>query len=897
MQIVTQSTLTQTEKQAMMATLGLSTAEGTATATTVTLSGTLRGLWSTLLANPLILVATAVTAGVMAFSKLNEIAEETGGTFGGAKANAEKSAEAYQNTTSELESLNSELQTTQDRIAELKAQDSLTLVEEAELANLEKENALLQTQLETKEQLANIRAQKLAEDTKKAVDFKSEEVSATDSNGNPLMDRNGNYRMQKVDRKEYVRQQIAEMEKEQALIDEAQKKLANKNLSDKDREIYEKQFEQSTENLKSYKDEVSTIIADLNEEASGFYDANGKVIEGFEDDVKAIEEVTNLVNDFDLSPAEKKLAKIESYFDGSNEKNSIRERLLEIAKSEDDTETVSDALKKMGINLEEAGLDAESLDRYFKEMADSANEAADATEKVNNNLTIDDIASAFESENAGDDYVSLNDYIKQAKELYDQGLTGTDDFKTVAEMMSYNIDSSTASFKENYDKLKNYFKEDSDGNLTAQGVHNFLVDLQNLGEGYATFNKESKKWELNMDNTAQAAKDMGMGVGVFEAMLGRIKDYDNVGDFEFTSAVKEFEEAKSSLEGLQSILDNMEDGERKTALEEKLAQWSPMIEAAEDDLASLPDEVVTKLKFEYDKETLRQMVEQYDKQWESGNRSAEVGANRIIAKEDYRERVEEETGYNENTDRAYAESYAKIEELESKFDVAESDEARQAIQEQISAVLELQNAFQDAFSEGEAVDWESFLQSDKAKELMKSSAADLENILGVPQHIKMDIGVGLTKSKVEKELKDLEEGSTIEFTADLDGIERQVTALKEEDGTITYTAEVNGESVEVLLNQDGSVSYKVVSQEEPTPQTTDLTYEKTKQEPPSAAKAGVFYNKTGQENPDDKTANLTYKISTIVSNAKNLITGGGNSLAGISVSCTSFCLVKYLVKN
>ena len=84
------------------------------------------------------------------------------------------------------------------------------------------------------------------------------------------------------------------------------------------------------------------------------------------------------------------------------------------------------------------------------------------------------------SANAGDDYVSLHDYLEKAKDLYDKGLVGTDDFKSVAELISYNIDSSTESFKKNYDKLQRYFTEDDDGNLTSGGVNNFLEDLKSL---------------------------------------------------------------------------------------------------------------------------------------------------------------------------------------------------------------------------------------------------------------------------------------------------------------------------------------------------------------------------------------------------------------------------------
>ena len=58
--------MSEAEAQAAVAAMGLSAANGTAAASTVTLSGVLSGLWATLMANPLILVAAGVTAAVAA---------------------------------------------------------------------------------------------------------------------------------------------------------------------------------------------------------------------------------------------------------------------------------------------------------------------------------------------------------------------------------------------------------------------------------------------------------------------------------------------------------------------------------------------------------------------------------------------------------------------------------------------------------------------------------------------------------------------------------------------------------------------------------------------------------------------------------------------------------------
>ena len=740
--ILTAHGMSDSEAKATLSTLGLSTAQGTATATTVTLSGALKGLWATLMANPLVLIVTAITAGVMAFSKLKDMAYEAGYTFEGAQAIAKESAEAYKATASELESLNSELETTKQRIDELQSQDSLTLAEEQELEKLQTQNELLEKQIALKERALDAQGKQSAKDAKKSIDYKSETgyQYQYDASGNVISAEEVS-----IDRVEYVKQQLDKMEQTKELLKQNEEKLLNETLSDDETKSLEQAIANQKATLEEYESEVSRIISELSDESQAFYDINGQIVEGFEADALAVEQVIDLYNTFDLSETEKNLKAIEDYFDGSNKKNLIKDKLMDVAESSDDAKDITKALEAMGVNLEEAGLDADTLNRYFKDMADSANDASDAVENINNNLTMEDIDHAFETKNAGDDYVSLNDYLNKANELYKQGLVGTDEFKAVAEMISYNVDSSTESFKKNYDSLQSFFIEDGDGNLTAQGIHNFLTELEGLNKGYAEFDGTTNKWNLNMENTAQAAKDMNMSVAVFEALLGRIQDYDNLGEFEFVSALAEFKEVQGALSGLESIFDELSDSDYKDSLGEKLEKWSPLIEQAENDLASLPREVVTELKFEYDVAMLQKMIDELDRQWEQGDRSAETGASRNVARENLRETREEQTGYNEATDTGYAQSYKAIADLQLEFNEDGADV--EAIQNKISSVLDLQTAFQNALANNETVDWDAFLQSRKAQEIFDSitesgiaTREEIATMLGVDvEDIEFDI--------------------------------------------------------------------------------------------------------------------------------------------------------------
>ena len=75
-QLLTNSGVAQAEAEAQVAAMGLSAANGTATASTISLSSAFEGLWATLMANPLILVAAGVTAAVSAYSSYQQSIKE-----------------------------------------------------------------------------------------------------------------------------------------------------------------------------------------------------------------------------------------------------------------------------------------------------------------------------------------------------------------------------------------------------------------------------------------------------------------------------------------------------------------------------------------------------------------------------------------------------------------------------------------------------------------------------------------------------------------------------------------------------------------------------------------------------------------------------------------------------
>lgn len=70
----------------------------------------------------------------------------------------------------------------------------------------------------------------------------------------------------------------------------------------------------------------------------------------------------------------------------------------------------------------------------------------------------------------------------------------------------------------------------------------------------------------------------------------------------------------------------------------------------------------------------------------------------------------------------------------------------------------------------------------------------------------------------------------------------------------------------LMKNQDGSISYEMIYQEEPVPKTTGVNYEREGQEAPKQNNsAGLYYKKTGQDEPSPKTVSLRYVTSYVTS--------------------------------
>ncbi len=147
--------------------------------------------------------------------------------------------------------------------------------------------------------------------------------------------------------------------------------------------------------------------------------------------IKTMREAYQVLSDIgsvNMTGTGKSLNALNTFFSSSMGHSGIQDYLTRVAASGGD---VNKALKNLGLSLSDLGLKnnasgAEALSRYFKDLAKSAEEASGSIQKVDGSFS--GIATAFESQNGGDNLDSFLDFLSQANQLKKAGKTGTDEF-------------------------------------------------------------------------------------------------------------------------------------------------------------------------------------------------------------------------------------------------------------------------------------------------------------------------------------------------------------------------------------------------------------------------------------------------------------------------------------
>ena len=187
MAILEASGMSKAQAQATLSTMGLASAEAGATGSTISLSAAFKGLWNTLLANPIILISTALTVGMMAWSNYKQSIEDSIQKASDATSAWKESNNAISEQISKYKELKSQLDSgtltpseeyeTRKQILEIQTQ--ITSEYGNQVSGVDLVNGSLQTQLGILQQISAENAKKTLNENRK--EYKDAEKKMTEN--------------------------------------------------------------------------------------------------------------------------------------------------------------------------------------------------------------------------------------------------------------------------------------------------------------------------------------------------------------------------------------------------------------------------------------------------------------------------------------------------------------------------------------------------------------------------------------------------------------------------------------------------------------------------------------------------------------------------------------------
>ena len=328
----------------------------------------------------------------------------------------------------------------------------------------------------------------------------------------------------------------------------------------------------------------------------------------------------------------------------------------------------SDAIDAMSLDELEKGYDLvingdeaiSTVDQLQEKIKQTQALAATAVD-LNVSAQMDAIESALQSENAGTDYENAVGYLEKAKDLFDEGLIGTDDFKSIAAYLSPTGSDDAVNFAENYGKALRYLTED------GKGVQNFLDDLEK--KGYATMETLSdgtQNWAFDIEDLEDAASNMGIGFEFMMDMFGRLEDYGFHNNF-----------VGSVEDGTQRIVDLSTQLAQEEA---KLAQLQA--EGANTTAIEQQQEKVNALKNDIN-ETSDALEQLISRSAEDYNEQINESKEAIKTLKDERQKILDEDTFGENTNLVADKLEEQIRqiaaeaglELDAELNIVNKDEA------------------------------------------------------------------------------------------------------------------------------------------------------------------------------------------------------------------------------
>lgn len=452
-----------------------------------------------------------------------------------------------------------------------------------------------------------------------------------------------------------------------------------------------------------------------------------------------------------------------------------------------------------------------------------------------------DWQNAMSGGEEGDMYNSIFGNIEDVKDIYNNGLTGTNKFREFVDLMS-NQDLSTASneeivsaYEQAIPKIERYFTEGQ------EGAQRFLSDIQKLNSEWVHMNEDGS-WDINfgVGNDQEIADKLGIDVEAVQAIMRKLSDYGF--EINLDEPVASMEELKSSAQSAQEALAKMEDTSLSdinldsnsfSEITDDIAQIEEYIDEISD--SDLEPDIKTE-KLEDANSILEYLVEMQNK---VGNNSVEISVNAEELEqkiEDAKSALDEFKNDSGQVDLSIEGAQDAIDNLQTLLAQKEqlntpavmavdTSQVDGELGDAIAKIQEYQNAVQDLAVQTELKAQGVDIDTSAAQEKVNNLAAEI-------QGLNPDITAKLN----------IDTSSTASLQSSIQAItpEILVKAGVDETAIVNYTPS----------DKDASVKYKVdasaVNQWNAPDKTATLTYNITT--------AGAL--------PGNKNRTLTYTIKT-----------------------------------
>ncbi len=206
-------------------------------------------------------------------------------TDNAATKKSQESAQKYETSKSELESLQSEYDSNKSRIQELRAKENRTLDESAELDNLRSQNQLLDSQLKTKESIVTADQEQNAADAKAKIEKKSARWEKGLGKGvyNTEIEAAQDY-IDAIDQAQETKDQIINN----------RSKFSTDKSSPYQQE--QRQLDQIEEATSTYKQELSDLVGSISEDTAKLQKEDGSLVNP--EDQSILDQTEKLLDDY-----------------------------------------------------------------------------------------------------------------------------------------------------------------------------------------------------------------------------------------------------------------------------------------------------------------------------------------------------------------------------------------------------------------------------------------------------------------------------------------------------------------------------------------------------------------------------------------------------------------------